>query len=84
MLYVAEQFDQHSQIRNIPEGIWWGVATMTTVGYGDIVPISLWGKIVASACVVSGVIAVALPTPIIVANFNRFYRNVTGRGHDQN
>jgi hypothetical protein len=82
-LYVAEQFNEKTQIRNIPEGIWWAIASMTTVGYGDIVPTSFWGKLAASACVVSGVVVVALPTPIIVANFSRFYRNMTGRGHSE-
>ncbi|ELU04649.1 hypothetical protein CAPTEDRAFT_73530, partial [Capitella teleta] len=77
LLYVAEQFNEKTQIKSIPEGIWWAIASMTTVGYGDVVPTSFWGKLAASACVVSGVIAVTLPTPIIVANFNRFYQNIT-------
>ena len=80
-IYYAEHGIEGSQIQSIPEGIWWAVVTMTTVGYGDVVPVGLWGKIIGTFCVVIGALTLALPAPVIVANFNHFYKRETGRGY---
>lgn len=79
-IYYAELGIEDSQISSIPDGFWWALITMCTVGYGDQVPVGLWGKFIGSLCALSGVLTLAIPVPIITENFNKFYAHKTGRG----
>ena len=79
-IFYAEHEIDGSQIKSIPDGFWWALITMCTVGYGDQVPVGLWGKIIGSLCAISGVLTLAIPVPIITENFNKFYAHKTGRG----
>ena len=83
-VYFAEADSQDSHFRSIPDAFWWAVVTMTTVGYGDMRPIGVWGKLVGSLCAIAGVLTIALPVPVIVSNFNYFYHRETDNEDKQN
>ncbi len=60
-------------IPHIPYGYWWAIVTMTTVGYGDVYPVTTLGYFVGSFCAFFGIIILALPIPVITKNFSNYY-----------
>jgi len=62
-----------SQFTSIPAAFWWCIVTLTTVGYGDVVPQSLPGKLIAICTMLAGVITIALPISILGSNFQVEY-----------
>lgn len=59
---------------SIPSTFWYILVTMTTVGYGDFVPLSFIGKSIGGLCAVFGVVTIAMVVPVIVTNFEFFYK----------
>ena len=70
-MYVRDGETSQSPYSSIPYSFWWCVVTLTSVGYGDVVPISLGGRIVATVAMVSSVIILALPISVIGTNFTQ-------------
>ena len=72
--------DTSTVFRSIPDAFWYVIITMTSVGYGDVVPVTVIGRIVAAFCMVSGIIVLlCLPTPVFVTHFGRFYEDVISK-----
>ncbi|KAL0978849.1 hypothetical protein UPYG_G00176540 [Umbra pygmaea] len=71
--YTAE-YEEDVGMDTIPACWWWGTVSITTVGYGDVVPVTVAGKLAASGCILGGTLVVALPITIIFNKFSHFYR----------
>lgn len=69
LLYVLEHKAQPDKFGSIPEAMWWAIATVTTVGYGDVVPVTVWGRIVGAMTMVVGLLMLALPAGIVATAF---------------
>lgn len=69
LVFFAEHNAQPLKFTSIPDTIWWSVVTLTTVGYGDMIPITVMGKIFTVIILLSGVALLALPAGIITSGF---------------
>lgn len=69
-LYIIEGPIQPEAFGSIPRALYWATITLTTVGYGDVVPVTALGKVFAAGLALSGIAFVAMPTAIIVAAFS--------------
>ncbi len=75
-MYYAEAEAQPKVFKNILDTFWWSLITFTTVGYGDMVPITPLGKLLSGMVVLIGIMLFALPTSILTAEFlNEFQKN---------
>lgn len=70
LMHLVEGRVQPDKFGNIPTSMWWALVTLGTIGYGDVVPITPAGKLVAAATIFFGLIMVALPVGIIANAFN--------------
>jgi len=73
VMFYAEKGLEGTTFVSIPAASWYTIVTMTTLGYGDMVPRTIAGKLFGSLCSLSGVLVIALPVPVIVSNFGRIY-----------
>ena len=68
-MHVAEREVQPEKFGSIPEAMWWAIVTLTTVGYGDAVPVTLAGRTIAGVTMIFGLMMLALPVGIIATAF---------------
>ena len=73
-MYVIEHEVQPEKFQNIFGAFWWSVATLTTIGYGDVVPITWQGQMVAAITAIFGIALVAIPTGIVSVGFMEIVR----------
>lgn len=69
LLHMVESSAQPEHFGSIPQAMWWAIITLTTVGYGDVTPVTSLGKLVASGISIVGIAMVALPTSLFASGF---------------
>ena len=74
-LYWAEGAQQPEAFGSIPRAMWWSIITLTTVGYGDVSPVTTLGKCLAAIVALGGIGLVAMPTGIVAAAFSDAMQN---------
>ncbi|XP_067024226.1 A-type voltage-gated potassium channel KCND2-like isoform X1 [Acropora muricata] len=79
VIYYAEMEDEDTKFKGIPMTFWYVIVTMTTLGYGDMTPTSVIGRLTGVICSLSGIMVVALPAPVLEKNFSR--KSEEGRPH---
>ncbi|XP_035696616.1 potassium voltage-gated channel protein Shal-like [Branchiostoma floridae] len=82
IFYYFEKQVPNSSYNSIPSSFWFTIVTMTTLGYGDLIPMTPQGKLLAGVCALAGVILMSVPVTIIVTTFNRYYRSAAWKGND--
>jgi len=69
LMYVIENKAQPQAFASIPHALWWGIVTIASVGYGDVVPQTPWGKFVGGFVIFSGIALFAVPAGILASGF---------------
>ncbi len=70
LMYWIEGAEQPDRFGSIPRALWWASVTMTTVGYGDVVPMTVLGKMIGVLTSMGGIVLIAIPTGILAASFS--------------
>jgi voltage-gated potassium channel len=70
LMHLAEGKVQPDKLGTIPDALWWAIVTLGTIGYGDVVPVTVLGKFIATGTIFLGLIMIALPVGIIATAFS--------------
>ena len=92
LMYMIEGTQPNSEFNNIPNSIYWAIVTMTTVGYGDITPVTGFGKFLSAIVILIGYTIIAVPTGIVSVSMMKEYKrrmekecpNCHRSGHEEN
>lgn len=79
IMYFAEHTAQPTVFSSIPATLWYAIVTLTTVGYGDMIPVTIIGKVMTGVIMLSGVAIFALPAGIITAGFLEEVQHLRGK-----
>ena len=79
LMYLVENEAQPDQFSSIPAAMWWGIATLTTVGYGDIYPVTVLGKVLGAVIALLGIGMFALPAGIFASAFEEELKRRRGK-----
>lgn len=79
VMYFAEHTAQPAVFSSIPATLWYAIVTLTTVGYGDMIPVTIIGKVMTGVIMLSGVAIFALPAGIITAGFLEEVQHLRGK-----
>lgn len=82
VMYEVEGVAQPEAFGSIPRALWWGVMTLTTVGYGDVTPHTVLGKFCCGATAIAGVGLIAMPTGIVAAAFSETFSRMREQNFD--
>ncbi|HMF24421.1 MAG TPA: cyclic nucleotide-gated ion channel [Pseudolabrys sp.] len=69
LMHLAEGNVQPAKLGTIPDAFWWAIVTIGTIGYGDVVPVTALGKLIATGTIFAGLVMMALPVGIIATAF---------------
>jgi hypothetical protein len=75
LVYLVEMKHPQALIKTVPDGFWWSLTTITTVGYGDYYPVTGEGKLIGCLCTILGALAFSLPVIVLAANFRTCYKS---------
>ncbi|XP_076452714.1 potassium voltage-gated channel protein Shaw-like [Babylonia areolata] len=78
-VFLAEYISEDYTFPSIPYGLWYAIVTMTTVGYGDVVPVGSVGRLLGVLCALCGVIVMALPVAVVASKFSSYHDNISSR-----
>ncbi len=81
LMYYTEHQVQPEKFSNIPQTMWWSVCTLTTVGYGDMYPVTNLGKTLTSVIAILGIGMLALPTGILASGFSEEFHKKKHTSH---